>query len=190
MRVIRVKHEAHYTMIRNKTLRDSRLSFKARGLLTYLLSLPDQTTVNREDLSKFGTEGEYAVRTALQELVKFGYIEHERVRGERGTWLTDTVVRECPSAEGRLSTSGPRLSTVGDPPWITALCSSKDLKDERPVGEPPLTSSAARPERPHCDACREPAYLAVEGANLCLDCYERPVVITPTNDPAMEAANQ
>lgn len=157
MRIIRVRHQAHYTMIHNQTLRDASLSFKARGLLAYLLSLPDQTRVSREDLANYGTEGEYAIRTALQELVKAGYIEHERVQNNHGQWVTETVVRECPAAatEGRKSPFGAR----DYPHAKIALSNTEVPKDKTPA--------------PACGTCGEPAFLNVGGTNFCTPCYER-----------------
>lgn len=94
--IIRVDHENHYTVIRNKTLRDSRLSFRARGLLAYLLSLPDETRVSRDTLAKVGPDGERAIRNALQELTAAGYLTRERVRQPNGRLVTETTLRERP----------------------------------------------------------------------------------------------
>lgn len=170
MKVLRVRHDTHYTVIRNQTLRDSRLSFKARGLLAYLLSLPDQATVNREDLARYTTEGEYSIRTALRELVRAGYIEHERIRGERGRWITETIVRERPAAEGRKPTFGPRLTTVDQPPWITAQ-SKRSNGNEVTKASPPPATPATTHEGPNC-ACGNPALVSDGIDDLCLCCYE------------------
>lgn len=97
--IIRVDHQTHYTVIRDKTIRDSRLSFKARGLLVYLLSLPDDTLLDRELLRAAGTDGAFAIRTALQELTGHGYIEHKLVQDKYGKWRTEAIVRERPKGQ-------------------------------------------------------------------------------------------
>ena len=110
--ILRVAHRDHYTVIRNKTLRDSRLSFKARGLLAYLLSLPDDAVVNRDRLGQAGPDGTASVRSALQELVAGGYLRHEKRQDERGQWRTETVVYEAP----KITQTGGGKPTVGRRP--------------------------------------------------------------------------
>jgi hypothetical protein len=100
--IIRVKHENHYTVARNKTIRDSRISFRATGVLVYLLSLPDDTSVSARALAETKPEGKYAIGNALEELRTAGYLSQERVRGERGQWVTVTTVRERPLSDATL----------------------------------------------------------------------------------------
>lgn len=150
--IIRVEHQTHYTVIRDKTIRDSRLSYKARGLLSYLLSLPDDTLVNREILAAASDrDGPDAVRTGLRELVLTGYIEHRQVQGDDGRWRTETVVRERPRqrrTEGGKTTAGFGETDGGK---STTKRSTKDGK-----------SAHASPPTPHphkyqCAACGEEA---------------------------------
>lgn len=85
-----------FTIIRNDVLRDERLSYRARGLLTAILSRPDNWTVSRDRLAADGQEGRDAVGTALQELETCGYIVRHRFQAEDGCWRTETVVYDTP----------------------------------------------------------------------------------------------
>lgn len=86
----------HYTVIRNDVIRDSRLSFRARGLLIAILSRPDNWTVRSSQLAAETTEGRDAIRTALNELQNCGYLKMERVRLENGQFTTIQVVYDAP----------------------------------------------------------------------------------------------
>ena len=70
MSIIRVKHnkENPYFMLNRAAVNDDRLSFKAVGILTYLLSKPDNWVVREDDLAARHTEGTHAVRSGLKEL--------------------------------------------------------------------------------------------------------------------------
>ena len=97
---IRVQHSKDYTVISNSAIRDSRLSFKARGLHHLLLSYPDGWEINTEHLSdQSESDGKTSVCSALKELEKFGYLTREqaRVNGRIAGWKS--VIREIPSTE-------------------------------------------------------------------------------------------
>lgn len=78
----------NFQILPNATARDRRLSFRARGLLVLMLSYPPDWQFNREWLARqTDGEGVSAVRTALQELERFGYLVRKRVRVDgRFTW--------------------------------------------------------------------------------------------------------
>ena len=83
MSVIRVNHSENYTVMGNWHLRDRRLSLKAKGLLSIILSLPNDWDYTVSGLSSICKEGESAVETALAELKSFGYMTVEkRLPGE------------------------------------------------------------------------------------------------------------
>lgn len=84
----------NFQILPNATARDRRLSFRARGLLVLMLSYPPDWQFNREWLARqTDGEGVSAVRTALQELERFGYLVRKRVSVDgRFTW-NHTVYR-------------------------------------------------------------------------------------------------
>lgn len=85
-----------FTIIDNDVLQDEVLTFRALGLLVYILSKPDHWTISSEQLSSVHGEGRDAVRTSLLELETARYIRRERVQDDRGRWHTHTVVYDRP----------------------------------------------------------------------------------------------
>ncbi len=68
-----------FLLVRNDVVRDKRLSYRARGLLCAMLSYPDNWQFNRDWLAgQSDQEGQGAVRTALRELERYGYLKRER----------------------------------------------------------------------------------------------------------------
>ena len=69
-------------------LKDTNLSWKAKGLLAYLLSLPDDWQIYESEIVKHAKDGIDSTRTAIKELIDAGYIERQRVRDEKGRLST------------------------------------------------------------------------------------------------------
>lgn len=83
--IIRVsKRDCPYVIVDKTALNDNRLSWKAKGLLCYLLSLPDDWKINLRELTTHSSDGRDSTQSALNELIKFGYCVKERVRDEKG----------------------------------------------------------------------------------------------------------
>ena len=94
---IRVQHSKDYTVIANAAIRDSRLSFKARGLHHLLLSYPDGWKVSIEHLTaQSAMDGETSVKSGLQELEKLGYLTREQVREKGKIVGYESTIREMP----------------------------------------------------------------------------------------------
>lgn len=92
------KRAPPFTRILNQALQDERLSFKARGLLSYMLSKPDNFRFYLDELTKYTTEGKDSIRAGLKELEKFGYVNRYQVKNDRGkiqSWELD--IYESPS---------------------------------------------------------------------------------------------
>lgn len=85
MAIIRAKRDKNFSIFDNDLLRDSEISFKARGLLTYMLSMPDNWKFYVSELATHSKkEGESAIRSAIEELEEAGYMKRVRQRGEKG----------------------------------------------------------------------------------------------------------
>lgn len=99
--VIRVKKRpSRYVMIDKTFLEDDRLSFKAKGILAYLLSKPDNWKVIVGDLVKRSKDGRDSVYTGLKELKECGYYEKKPIRNENGTIVRyESIVFEVPKEE-------------------------------------------------------------------------------------------
>lgn len=74
MRIHRTVHQRFFTTLGNEVLRDSRLSFCARGILGYLLSLPDGQSGDIRTLAGRTPEGRERVASAMRELERLGYM--------------------------------------------------------------------------------------------------------------------
>lgn len=96
--IVRAERKDGYTVMSNAGLRDERLSYKARGVLAYLLSMPDHWTVSDRQLASAGPDGRHAVQSALRELEKTGYLRRERWRSKNGTFEWASVVYDEPHA--------------------------------------------------------------------------------------------
>lgn len=87
----------HYVIVESDTVRDHRMSFRALGLLTFILDQSDEWKVRSEQLAKpAGREGRDAVRKALHELAAHGYYRLERRRFLDGTQAMGAAVSEFP----------------------------------------------------------------------------------------------
>ncbi len=84
MPVFRVQKNRSYTTMSNIHLRDKTLSLKAKGLLSQMLSLPDNWIYSISGLASINRESRDSIRTAITELEKCGYIVRRRIRGENG----------------------------------------------------------------------------------------------------------
>lgn len=75
MAIIRVKKNKNYTVMSNYHLQDNSLTLKAKGLLSEMLSLPDDWDFSISGLVAINRENETAIKSALSELSENGYIE-------------------------------------------------------------------------------------------------------------------
>lgn len=73
--VVRVNKTNNYTVMSNKHLRDKNLSLKAKGLLSVVLSLPDDWDYSVNGLASISKECETSIKSALNELKANGYLE-------------------------------------------------------------------------------------------------------------------
>ena len=84
MAVFRVEKNRGYTVMSNHHLRNKALSLKAKGLLSQMLSLPEDWDYTLKGLSLINRESIDAIRTAVWELEKAGYIRREQGRDPKG----------------------------------------------------------------------------------------------------------
>lgn len=105
----------NFSVLSNAVLNDDRLSFRARGVLAWLLSKPADWRVRSEAIAgQSPAEGREAIRTAMRELVELGYLVREKYRDERGRCYTIQTVYEEPGTSGNPSPEPkPRKSNSG-----------------------------------------------------------------------------
>ena len=84
MAVFRIERTRDYTVMSNHHLRNANLSLKAKGLLSMMLSLPEDWNYTTRGLAKICKEGVDAIGAALRELEAAGYIVRHKLRDRQG----------------------------------------------------------------------------------------------------------
>ena len=77
---VKTKKERNYTVLDNTFIQDANMSWKAKGLMAYLLSLPDDWVIHFSEIEKHSTDGKAALRSAINELKEHGYLKAEQKR--------------------------------------------------------------------------------------------------------------
>ena len=96
MKKIVVKKKTDYTVISNVFLKDKRLSLKSKGLLAYVLSLPNDWVLYVTELSEHHKDGTSAIYSAFKELIQLGYVRRKRERIDGKLGGIDYVISETP----------------------------------------------------------------------------------------------
>lgn len=105
MAVFRVHKSKDFTTISNHHLKNKELSLKAKGLLTLMLSLPEDWDYSILGLAALSKDGKDAVMSALNELQATGYIGMESFRNDRGQYESVYNVFENPNRENQCGKS-------------------------------------------------------------------------------------
>jgi hypothetical protein len=99
MAVMRVHKNANYTVMSNTHFKEKGMSLKAKGLLSLMLSLPDDWDYSIAGLATLSKDGKDSVMSALKELEAFGYLIRTRLTDERGRFAGyDYDIFEAPRA--------------------------------------------------------------------------------------------
>lgn len=131
MAVFRIEKNKDYTVMSNHHLRNSELSLRAKGLLSQILSLPEGWDYTISGLAAINKEGKDAVRAAVQELEKAGYIERRQKMDTGGKFSSNEyVVYECPQSGSPLSENP-----------TTVLPTTENPSPGKPSTEEPLTEN-------------------------------------------------
>jgi hypothetical protein len=93
----RSKRNTPFVQIDKRGLQDVNLSWKAKGILAYLLSLPDDWQIRVKELENHSTDGRDSTANGIKELIEAGYIKRERARNEKNQFKGyDYTVYEVP----------------------------------------------------------------------------------------------
>lgn len=125
MAVFRVERTQNYTMMSNYHLRDRRLSLKAKGLLSLMLSLPEDWDYTLSGLARISLEGKDAIRAAVVELERAGYVQRRQTTDKVGKFSSNEyIIRERPTPQ-ELPPKGPSAAepssenqTTGNPSTV------------------------------------------------------------------------
>ena len=120
MAIIRQKRKERFSIVDNKVIEDERLSFKARGLLIYMLSKPDDWKFYTEELAKRSNkDGISAIKTALNEIEDAGYLTRKQGHKKNGQftsqdWILTDTSTNSPQVEKPLADKAPAEKALAD----------------------------------------------------------------------------
>ena len=120
MAIIRKKQKERFSIVDNKVIEDERLSFKARGLLIYMLSKPDDWKFYTEELAKRSNkDGISAIKTALNEIEDAGYLTRKQGHKKNGQftsqdWILTDTSTNSPQVEKPLADKAPAGKALAD----------------------------------------------------------------------------
>ena len=142
MAVFRVHKNDNYTVLSNYHFKEKKMSLKAKGLLSLMLSLPDNWDYSAAGLVTLSKDGKDSVNAALKELEQFGYLKRTQAFNENGTFggydyeiyeQPTSVIFENPSTEKPFTENPstgnpPQLNTNKKNKKVSSLISISNLK--------------------------------------------------------------
>lgn len=124
----------------NYHLRDKRLTLKAKGLLSQMLSLPEEWDYTLTGLAEINKESKDAIRTAVQELEQAGYILRRQTYGSDGKFSSNEyVIRELPAQETPLLENP--TTVTGETSPLLDFPTTENSSTEKPTTENPTQLS-------------------------------------------------
>lgn len=96
MAVFKIEKTNNYTVMSNYHLKDKNLTYKAKGLLSFMLSLPDDWDYSTNGLVAISKEGRDGIRAILKELQEHHYLKIEKVRDKKGCFEYNYLIYEIP----------------------------------------------------------------------------------------------
>ena len=149
MAKIKIHKESDYTILANTIFRDTRLSYKARGLLTQMLSFPDGWEYSLAGLASIAPDGLASVRSGIHELEGLGYLKRRQAKDGKGLYsgYEYDLYEKPPSAP---NPSFDFRTTEKRTQSITKELSTNERRIERiegdkPRGSPPKGELTPRP---------------------------------------------
>ena len=133
----RIEKKSNFTVVSNDILMNNYMSMKATCLLMKMLGKPDNWDYTINGMRTFCSEGRDAIRSALKELEKFGYLERRKVRDSRGRYTDiEYIIYEEPISRSPCSaypeSENPSLDDPpsGNPPVINKEINKKRNNQE------------------------------------------------------------
>jgi hypothetical protein len=134
MAVFRIEKTQNYTVMSNHHLRNKTLTLKSKGLLSQMLSLPENWDYTLAGLSHINRESVDAIRSAVQELEQAGYITRSRARKENGQLGgAEYIIHEQPPECFILDNT---TSPISDPPTQSKPILENPTQANSALGKP------------------------------------------------------
>lgn len=168
----RTKRTGNFTTVRNEYLQDVNLSWKAKGLITYIMSLPPDWQLNLSDLKNRSKDGRDATAAGLRELITNGYCQRCKVRGDGGTFVgcdyevsdikefeppTENPFMDAPQTENPVAVNPEtEKPDTGKPTLInTNLTKDSNTLNTNPSNAPQNTFASLFPDEPKVEEPKE-----------------------------------
>lgn len=110
--IFRINKTKNYTVMSNYHLQDKELSFKAKGLLSCMLSLPDDWNYSVRGLASISKEGIKAINSILKELEENYYLKRERKQENNGRFYYEYNIYETPYTQKGITDKGSTLNVT------------------------------------------------------------------------------
>lgn len=137
MAVFRVEKTRDYTVMANHHLRNTELSLKAKGLLSLILSLPENWDYTTKGLSCICKDGVDSINATVKELEAHGYIIRRRIRNEKGQLTTtEYTIFEQPQSLDTTDVLPKRENPILDSPILGKPMLEKPKQGEPILGNP------------------------------------------------------
>ena len=176
MPVFRVERNKGYTVMSNYHLRDKSLSLKAKGLLSQILSLPEDWDYTLSGLCCINRESKDAIRSAVNELERAGYIERHQTTDESGKFSSNEyIIHEQPvSLPPSLDKPSSENPTTGKPTSENPTQLNKDrVTKDQAITDRSITHSLPFAPSPRRHKLRIPCF-AASGKAHSLRCASSP----------------
>lgn len=137
MAVFRVEKTRDYTVMANHHLRNTELSLKAKGLLSLMLSLPENWDYTTKGLSLICKDGIDSINATVKELEAHGYITRRRIRNEKGQLTTtEYTIFEQPQSPDSAYIPPKRENPILENPMLENPILEKPEQGEPILGNP------------------------------------------------------
>lgn len=147
MSVFRIHKTNNYTIMSNTHFKEREMSLKAKGLLSLMLSLPDDWSYNISGLVRLSKDGKDSVMSALAELESFGYLKRTQVTNDKGQFagveynIFEQPQLENPTSEKQISAKQNAEDANAEKPH---LLSTKEINN---VSNKELNVSSTKKEK-------------------------------------------
>lgn len=176
MAVIRVEKRKGYTIMSNYHLRDKNLSLKAKGLLSIMLSLPDEWHYNVRGLAAICKEGVTSISSTLKELEQWGYMRRHQPNTGGKFGEIEYVIYETP--QKGLADGGDRKFPEGN--TAGSYDGSKRLQDSESGAGGNRQSNSATSSDTGQEPCANPPYTDLPYTDP--PCTENPYTVIPDTE--------
>ena len=175
MAVFRIEKTRDYTVMSNHHLRNTDLSLKAKGLLSLMLSLPEEWDYTLAGLAHINKESKDAIRSAVNELEQAGYITRRQTTTEGGRFgCNEYLIRErpvlpSPLPENPTTDSTPTAIPMSENPTQLNINSSKTEKEKTELSSTDSLPISQKRNRTEVTAAEMRSYQEIISQNISYD---------------------